>query len=281
MPAHQSLVSVVMPVYNGASHMYEAARSVLNQSFNDLELIIVDDGSSDESVSIARALSAHDTRVRLVLRDGNSGLPAVPRNEGIREGYGKYIAFIDHDDIWFARKLERQVRLMQTRPDLAMVHSYMWGIAGRNPLSGLRELCPPVEKRTTYLTMLHGNQVQMSSVLVMRDVLDDLGGFCEDDELRAVEDFELWLRLAETHLIGYLPEIHGLYRIRANSISRTSDHRKRLNYLDTTRGTRFLQPRESRSRRIAHRLAVTPLALWAHLADGSARYWLRSKPRVV
>lgn len=279
--ARRPCVSVVLPVYNGESHLREAVSSVLRQSMSDVELLIVDDGSSDDSASIAHAMAKQDPRIRAFCRERNSGLPAVPRNEGVRESRGEFIAFIDHDDVWFARKLERQLNLLRSRSDLAMVHSYMWAMAGRNPLRGLRELCPPREKHTTYATMLNGNQVQMSSVLIRRETLDLLGGFSEDERLRAVEDFELWLRLAESHAIGYIPEVHGLYRIRANSISRATDHRGRLDYLDKTRGTRFLESRGSRSRRVVHRIAVTPAALWAHLADGATRYWVNSPPRVA
>ena len=268
-----------MPVFNGAAHMKDACRTVLEQTLADLELLIVDDGSSDGSANTAREIAERDERVRVIARETNSGLPAIPRNAGIREARGRYVAFIDHDDTWFARKLERQVGVLEAEPGIGMVHSYLWGIAGHNPLSGLRELCPPAEKATTFSSLHEGNQVQMSSVAIRREILNDLGGFSEDIELRAVEDFEMWLRVSEAHRIDYICEVHGLYRIRSESISRATNHRERLAYLDERRGTRFLQPRGRRSARMARRMAVTPVALWTHLADGSVRYWTRMRPR--
>ena len=275
------LVSVVMPVYNGAAHFTDACGTVLRQSMADLELLIVDDGSTDGTRRIADQIAREDPRVRSVLRDENSGLPAVPRNEGIDLARGAFVAFIDHDDIWLSKKLDRQLRVLERRPDLAMVHSYLWGFHGRNPANGLREICPPGEKATSYETLLRGNQVQMSSVLMRTDVLRSLGGFSEDVELRAVEDFELWLRLAAGCRIGYIPEVHGLYRIRPDSISRATAHRDRLAYLDQSRGTHFLHPSGSGMSRAIRRVAVTPAALWAHLGDGGVRYATGLAPRVV
>ncbi len=275
------LVSVVMPVYNGATHLSDACKSVLRQTCGDLELLIVDDGSHDDSYLIARQLASEDARVRPFPRHSNSGLPAVPRNEGVSHARGKYVAFIDHDDIWFTRKLERQLKVLYRTPELAMVHSYLWGVEGKNPASGLREICPPSEKATSFGTMLRGNQVQMSSAVIRSDVLRDLGGFSEDAKLQAVEDFELWLRLCEVYQVGYIPEVHGLYRIRAESISRATAHRDRLAYLDISRGTHFLQPRGNPASRALRRVALTPLALWAHLGSGGFRYMSGITPRVV
>lgn len=274
------LVSVVMPVYNGAEHISEACVSVLRQSVSDLELLVVDDGSSDDSYEMACAIATLDPRLRPMRRTSNSGLPAVPRNEGVSLARGRYVAFIDHDDIWFTRKLERQLNVLCRLPQTAMVHSYLWGVKGGSPFSGLRELCPPREKATSYQSLLRGNQVQMSSVVMRSAVLCALGGFSEDQDLRAVEDFELWLRLSEEHHVAYIPEIHGLYRIRPNSISRESAHLERLSYLDQSRGTQFLKPRGDRVSRAARRLFATPGALWTHLALGSFRYFSGAAPKV-
>lgn len=108
------LVSVIMPVYNAEKYLGEAVTSVLNQTYRNLELIIIDDCSKDKSLKIAHSYAQNDARVRVIIGETNQGVARV-RNRGIQEARGEYIALLDSDDVWREDKLERQVRLIETR----------------------------------------------------------------------------------------------------------------------------------------------------------------------
>lgn len=275
------IVSVILPVFNGEEFLSAACTSVLNQTLGNVELIIVDDGSTDSSLSIAKSIGNADSRVKVIPLGTNSGLPAVPRNVGIAEAKGRYVAFIDHDDSWWSRKLVRQTSALDKRHDFGMVHSYLWAWRGGNPFQGLRQLLPAAEKSTTYESLLQANNVQTSSVLIRKEVLTRLAGFSEEVKLRAIEDFDLWLRVVRRHGIGYIPEVHGSYRIRRTSISTTSDPMDRLRYLDETRGTNLSTPSHRKITRVVHRAAVTPAAVGGHLVSGTLRYRLGLEPKIL
>ena len=274
-------VSVILPVFNGEEFLLSACTSVLNQTLDNLELIVVDDGSTDRSLSIAKSIGDVDSRVKVISLGTNSGLPAVPRNVGVSEAKGQYIAFIDHDDSWWSRKLVRQISALDRRNDLGMVHSYLWAWRDSNPFQGLRQLLPAAEKSTTYESLLLANNVQTSSVLIRKDVLVGFSGFSEEVKLRAIEDFDLWLRVVRRHGIGYIPEVHGTYRIRPASISSLSDPQDRLRYLDETRGTSLLTPSQRKITRVVRRAALTPAAVGVHLVSGTLRYRLGLESKII
>ena len=107
MPGHQPLVSVVMPAWNAEATIVEALRSVAAQTYRDLEIIIVDDGSTDATAALAKEFCASDPRARTVRR--SNGGPAAARNLGIAEARGEWIALIDADDVWHPTKIEKQL----------------------------------------------------------------------------------------------------------------------------------------------------------------------------
>lgn len=109
-PIKKELVSVIMPCYNSAEYIYESINSVLNQTYHNLELIIIDDASTDESINIIK--SVIDSRIKLIQLSSNSGAGAS-RNRGIEEATGRFIAFLDSDDLWLPNKLEIQIKDMQ------------------------------------------------------------------------------------------------------------------------------------------------------------------------
>ena len=107
------LVSVILPNFNSDQFIDQAIDSVLSQTYNNLELIIVDDCSNDKSIKIIKAYLRQDPRVHLLQLETNSGGPATPRNNGILKAQGQYIAFIDSDDVWFSSKLKTQIDFMK------------------------------------------------------------------------------------------------------------------------------------------------------------------------
>jgi glycosyltransferase involved in cell wall biosynthesis len=191
--ARSPLVTVVTPAYNVAKYIGEAVDSVLRQTFRDFEYLVIDDGSEDNSVDIIKAHSGDDPRFRLVAGE-HRGLSAA-RNAGIREARGEYIAFLDGDDRWHPKFLERQLQLIQSLPpDIGGVFSrsrlllengtlvfLQWQRAGRYDFDDF---------------LVGGNPARNGSSMLLRtSCFADVGGF--DEKLKCLEDLDMWLRIAE------------------------------------------------------------------------------------
>ena len=129
------MVSVVMPIYNGARTLRDAIDSVLAQTFQDFEFIVVDDASTDDSAAIVQSCG---DRIRLVRRPANSGICEVARSQGLALARGRYAALIDQDDLWEPTKLARQVAFMEAHPELLLSHTYAWVIDGEGKRSEIR-----------------------------------------------------------------------------------------------------------------------------------------------
>lgn len=184
-------ISVIIPTWNRAEFLGAAVRSALAQTAPPLEVLVCDDGSTDSSEEIVRSII--DPRVRWVAGD-RVGKPAVPRNRGIREARGDWVAFLDSDDEWTEEKLERQI-LLAGKTGCRAVCSNAWRmIAGGERSDGL--LLKDLPARITFEDLLRGNHVICSSVIVERPLLLRSSGFPEAAGLKAIEDYALWLRIA-------------------------------------------------------------------------------------
>ena len=201
-------VSVILPTYNRAATLRRAAQSVLNQTYRDLELIIVDDGSSDGSDAIVAALA--DDRVRFVQHPENRGGNAA-RNTGLDRARGRYVAFQDSDDVWVDEKLSLQVAYLDANVEAGLVYCGLTSVATRRD-------CPNGSKVVRYtpgpdigvvsghiLDELAGcSFISTQTILARRDVLAAAGGF--DAELPALQDWDLMLRLAGICQVGFLQD---------------------------------------------------------------------------
>lgn len=183
-------VSVVIPAYNAAPYIHRAVDSVLGQTFSDFELLVVDDGSSDDTLSI---LARYGDRIR-ALTQRNSG-PAAARNRGLSAACGEYVAFLDADDFWLPEKLERQVQLMDQRSDVGFCSTATVVVNPAGDTVGNWPCRPDVtpfpDVLFTQSSLISGST---SGVLVRRQLIEVLGGF--DESLRGFEDPDLWIRLA-------------------------------------------------------------------------------------
>lgn len=215
------LVSVVIPVFNAERYLAESAASVLGQGWPEIELLLVDDGSTDDSPRIARELAA-DPRVRL-LSEENGG-PARARNAGIRASRGEFVAFLDADDLWLPGKLRRQIPLFSEAPSPDVVYSQrlMMDADGR-ALEGFR---PPVPSGVVLDLLWVDNFVCMSSAVVRRDLFDRVGFF--DEGLRMSEDFDFWLRAAVVGRFRGIGEPLVKYRVHSAQTSRRTEERVRV-----------------------------------------------------
>lgn len=274
------LVSVVVPVFNMEKHIEETLSSIQNQSYAFFEVLVIDDYSTDSTKSIIEKFVKSDSRFTYIKTLQNSNKPAVTRNIGLKHAKGKYIAFLDHDDLWFGKKLERQIRVLENRPDLTMVHSHLWDFTERSKFRGLILLSNPLRRKASHELLRKHNVVQCSSTLMLTEVLKELNGFDERIELRAIEDYQLWLRLSKNHKIAYISEIHGFYRNSRNSTSTQLALSLKHEYLDTHEGTIIKTSTPPLIFRVFRKLVTFPLAIYFHLIDGVFRYKANSYPRL-
>jgi hypothetical protein len=179
-----SLVSVIIPAYNAARFLPEALESALAQTWKNLEVIVVDDGSTDGTGEAAGSLVLKSPNLRLFRFPANRG-PAAARNRGIAEAHGEWIAFLDADDTWCPGKIEAQMALMGGA-DVGFIGS--GGGTVKGGAEGVRAV--------GYSEILVNNPFSASSVLTRRRCLDQVGLFDEDRTFDGVEDWDLWLRMA-------------------------------------------------------------------------------------
>lgn len=194
-----------MPVHNGARFLREAIDSVLAQTFRDLELLVVDDDSSDDSVAIARQYA--DARVRVLSGHGRHGL-AGTLNVGLNAAAGRYVARLDQDDVAHLDRIDKQVAFLNRRPDVALVGSLARLVdeAARD-IGTVRRPLSPAGIRWYSLVE---NPLIHSSVMFRLDVARGLGGY--DATLAYAEDFDLWSRILERHAVENLDDYLVSYR---------------------------------------------------------------------
>jgi glycosyltransferase involved in cell wall biosynthesis len=208
-------VSVVIPTWNRAELLVKAVRSALAQTIPPLEVLVCDDGSTDDSEKVVSTMG--DTRVRWLAGE-RGGRPAIPRNRGVRESKGEWIAFLDNDDEWLPDKLEKQLRLAERTGCRAVCSNASRNVPGQGVMGNyLTWDC----ERITFDDLLRVNQVICSSALVHRSLFEKMMGFPENEVLKALEDYALWLRLATLTDFAFSAEPLLVYHDdTANSIRR-------------------------------------------------------------
>ncbi len=214
-PTPAPLVSVVMPAYNAERHLAQAIESILKQTLSDLELIIVDDCSTDRTPEIIDSYVAADPRVRGVRNDSNLG-PAGSTNRGVAQARGELIAGMDADDISIPSRLKRQVDFLAEHPDVAIVGSYVSHINEANKMLSLSRTGPASVADFNRLrsrgaaTMVFGG-----TALYRKSAFDAVGGF--DATLRAAADIEFCDRMSEIGAVVAIAEPLLLYRVYSTS----------------------------------------------------------------
>ncbi|MBI3997032.1 MAG: glycosyltransferase [Candidatus Omnitrophica bacterium] len=209
MPA-RPLVSVVIPTFNRAAMLREALESVFHQTVKSFEVIVVDDGSTDDTSRVVKSF-AHGI---VYLRQENQGVAAA-RNSGIKAAKGRYIAFLDSDDLWLPHKLERQIDYLRAHPDVGLLYARMWSYRTETPQE--RRLDPHVVART-FADLVNGpNAITTSTVMMRRECVQVVGLF--NPALRGTEDHEFWLRVARRFSIAFLDEPLAEYRRHGKSIN--------------------------------------------------------------
>lgn len=213
------LVSVIIPAYNDQDEIARAIESVLKQSYKNLEVIVIDDCSSDLTPDIIKGFLTKDSRIRILRTESQSGLPSKPRNLGASIATGKYIAFLDSDDFWTPNKILNQILFLEKNQKVGLTFSPLWQFSKNISFLGLIYARRPYFFRITYEKLLNENMIQCSSVTVRSTIFHQLGGFDESPDLKAIEDYDLWLRAAKITSIKGLYLFLGHYQIDKGGIS--------------------------------------------------------------
>lgn len=196
-------VSVVVPAFDAERTLRAAVASIRAQAYRPLEILVVDDASRDGTAEVARELAGAD--LRAIRLERNSG-PAAARNRGIQLARGKYLAFLDADDLWLPGKLERQVPALEARPELVLVTCDSRYVSESGAFLRLSHECrPPASGADAWKTLLAYNFSPTPTVLVRRADVVGEGGF--DPAKRFGEDLHLWIRLARRGEVLALPEV--------------------------------------------------------------------------
>ena len=197
------------------AYLEKAIQSILDQTYDNFEIIIIDDGSSDDSSSVIRSFSDH--RIRFYDNKKNKGLAAT-LNRAIRLSKGEYLARQDVDDVSLPQRFEKQVAFMETHPDCGMVGTWASVEAVDKNAQYIRSL--PVDSLVLKFELLFDNQFIHSSVMIRKKVFEKIGLYSTDKSVSVANDYDLWCRLVREFEVSNIPEILLIYREVPNSMSR-------------------------------------------------------------
>lgn len=205
----EKYVSIILPTYNRGHLIQRAIESIRRQTYHFWELLIVDDGSTDNTKDIVAEIAAADTRVHYYRQQQNKGVSAA-RNEGIRQSKYEYIAFQDSDDIWKEDKLEKQMKVFADKPEVGLVYCSYEGIK----VDGTKVSVPDVSAGAydlqgwMYSRLLVGNVIGGPTAVIRKDCLEkcQVQGQFFDENLTCLEDWELFLRIAQKFELGFVAE---------------------------------------------------------------------------
>ncbi len=207
-------VTVLIAVYNGERFIRSAIDSILNQTFNQFELLIVDDASIDTTRAIIETFS--DPRIRIIQNDRNQGA-AFSRNRGISESIGEYIAVLDADDIMYPHRLEQQVAFLDAHQEITLVGG-AYDVIGQddNLLTTIRH---PTHPLIIKWMLLFRNVIATSTCMFRKVAAIDVGGY--DNRLIVVQDYSFLVRLSKRFLLAQLPDVISAYRISTSGLTST------------------------------------------------------------
>lgn len=218
---NQEKVSVVLAVFNGADTLSETIKSILGQTYKDLELLIVDDESTDDSAKIIK--ETKDLRVKyFTLDQKNTGGPAAGRNRGIKESAGEFIAFCDQDDIWLPEKLEKQIGVYKNsknKDKIGIIISsadlidHSGKVINKNPVpfDGF------LNKKEAFRKLILGDFITACTAVVPKKILDEMSSL--DENMKGVDDYDLWLKITQKYGISAVPEVLAVWRQETDALS--------------------------------------------------------------
>lgn len=265
------LVSVVIPVYNMQKYIGQALQSVLEQTHSPIEVIVVDDGSTDGTADVVRGVGSGV----LLLQQSNQGLP-VARNAGIRAARGRYVAFLDADDFWDPVKTEKQLAVLGRHSQVGVIATRCKNVdaEGRPLLTewtrASSRWCDRVVDLSEEL-LTRGNMLAISSAVVRKNLLQEVGGFSQEGRMLSA-DYDLWLRVAERTRFYILSEPLTTYRVRKDSMIHASLEKEYGSQLEILLRHRYRYTNQTYRKRLAKIYYD-----WADSAfwEGDAQAWRR------
>ena len=264
-------VSVVMAVCNGQRFVGEAIESLRTQTLEDLEVIVVDDGSSDATPRLVQTLAAEDDRIRLHVQR-HAGYPAA-LNTGRRLAKADYVGVLDADDLAEPGRLERQVGFLERHPEVGVVGGALLLVTADGRPFYIAAY--PVAPAEVHDALKSRSPLGHTCVLMRREVLEEVGGY--RDSFPLAEDYDLWLRISERHALANVPDIVGRYRIHGANGSLVGIRQQAASMAAARVTAAAAQESEWRAPEAAER-AESELELslwWAQIAARAGRGWER------
>jgi glycosyltransferase involved in cell wall biosynthesis len=267
-------VSVLLPTYNRAHYIAEAIQSTLDQTYADFEIVVVDDGSTDNSAEVVQRFT--DPRVRFI-RQENRGISGA-LNTAFRESRGRYVAILNSDDIWLPDLLAEEVPVLQARPDVGLIYARCQAMdLSRRPLARTTGV-PARYPGEMFKSLLYGDHVCTIAALIRREHLEQAGLW--DESLIANEDWDMWLRLALVCRFYFIDKILARFRVHPGRITNTSSERfarlvaDRIKVIDKAYARPDLPPDALSIRPLAYRNIYIDVGLrWLKVPD-----WRQSLP---
>ncbi len=222
------LVSIIIPTYNRAEDLKRALQSVFDQTFTDWEVVVVDNHSIDNTDSLIE--SFNDPKIRL-FKIHNEGVIAASRNLGLKHALGEYIAFLDSDDWWHPQKLEVSLKYLERGADV--VYHDLFRVKKSNQKIFWKKAPARNPKSPIFVDLIvNSNALPNSSVVVRKQILNEIKGFAEDRDLIAAEDYDAWLRVAKiSEKFEKIPQTLGYYWCGGGNISNPSQVLKNIDAL--------------------------------------------------
>lgn len=217
-------ISVIIPTYNRASLLNRSIKSVLNQTFHDFELIVVDDGSTDNTKELINEFMKNDPRIRYIWQE-NSGGPTKPINAGIKKSKGDYITILGSDDEILPEKLEKQIKKFDSvSKNVGLIYCGLQYIP-ENKNKQSKTIIPKL-RGNLFTELLKGSFIGGITPLIKKECFQKLGLF--DTSLPSGEDWDMWIRISKNYEFDYVPEALAIYHIHGKQIS--------ANFNDTIEG---------------------------------------------
>lgn len=209
-------VSIIIPVYNGERYVSEAIDSVLNQTYKDFEIIVIDDGSKDDTLNI---LMRYVEKIKWKTQENKGQASAI--NKGIKMAKGKYIAYLDADDVCLPERFENQVKYLDEHPDVGLVYADFYQTDENGKIRRTVKSRPPDN-----FVLLQEDYIGRSTCMHKRECLDEVGLF--DESITGDDDWDMWIRISEKFRMGYIDKPLVKYRVHKENISLIRP--KRLDY---------------------------------------------------
>jgi glycosyltransferase involved in cell wall biosynthesis len=248
----KAFISIIIPTFNRARELNRAIESVINQTYKNWELIIIDNNSSDNTDEVVSKFN--DSRI-LLFKINNNGIIAKSRNLGIKKSSGSFIAFLDSDDWWLPKKIEISLKYLEKGADIVYHDLFISkkGALKNTRKAKTRSLFSPIFNDL----LVNGNALNTSSVVLQKKLCEDVDLFSEEKELIAIEDFDAWLKLSTiTEKFERIPKALGYYSV---GINNTSNPKQTIKTIDI-----FLQ----RNKKIINTLTLENKISWVYYAKG-------------